>query len=401
MKTISAAFLTTLQGENPPLAYLCKIARKDGTVSALTDHDAVITFIGVRYTPIGPDVVSIIRATATMEADSADLKVAYLTGILEKQDILARLFDGATVASWLVNFNDLSQYVRLPTCLIGETTARDHDAVLEILGLTQKLNVEIGEITSPGCRAELGDSRCKIDLNFYTEHGIVLDVTGRYEFAAELKERHALIDHKALWQVSATTGELTDATNGIIGVASTKKFTCATTDFFSSLEVGHEIVGSLFDKSGNNRTFTVVSIDEDKKGIEVAQAVVDETANKSAKFTWGEPGSNWFTKGRVIWDKDLVETFNYAGVGEDLNDGLEMEVQQFSYETWTGIGVVPIFTLTQSMPFAIQPGDKFRAIAGCLKSRDACKSKFGNVDNLRCEPDVPGNDKAREYADIQ
>jgi uncharacterized phage protein (TIGR02218 family) len=44
-------------------------------------------------------------------------------------------------------------------------------------------------------------------------------------------------------------------------------------------------------------------------------------------------------------------------------------------------------------------GDKFRVSAGCKKTIAVCHTKFGNEDNFRGEPYVPGHDKARQYPD--
>lgn len=206
MKTISADFLTELQSAVPHVAFLSKIVRADGNEIYLTGHDRAITFDGDSYQPVGDDIVSILRATASTEADNADIKIAYKTGIITRADILGRRFDGAIVENYLVNYDDPdNQNMRLPTGIIGRTVARDHDCSLEILGISQKLKMRIGESTSPGCRAELGDTRCKVTLDYYVEYGVVLAVEGRYRFAAALVERHgAESGHEDIWSVGGS-----------------------------------------------------------------------------------------------------------------------------------------------------------------------------------------------------
>lgn len=49
--------------------------------------------------------------------------------------------------------------------------------------------------------------------------------------------------------------------------------------------------------------------------------------------------------------------------------------------------------LQLEMPDDIAPGDTFSVKAGCLKSREVCAEKFGNVINFRGFPDLPGVDK--------
>lgn len=199
MKSVSAEFLADLRSEVTSLAFLCRIVRRDGFVVGLTDHDAALEFLGTVYYPAGSDAVSVIQATAALEPDNADIEAAFMNGLIERRDLLAGLYDGARVECWLVNYDDLSRSMRLPTGIAGEITVKDYQASIEILSLKQKLNAPIGEITTPGCRAELGDARCKVDPVFYTEHGVVLEADGKFKFAAELVERHTAANHQLLW----------------------------------------------------------------------------------------------------------------------------------------------------------------------------------------------------------
>lgn len=51
------------------------------------------------------------------------------------------------------------------------------------------------------------------------------------------------------------------------------------------------------------------------------------------------------------------------------------------------------FTTAKAMPFDVQVGDVFTAIAGCLKRRDEdCVAKFANPLNFQAEPDLVGVD---------
>lgn len=49
-------------------------------------------------------------------------------------------------------------------------------------------------------------------------------------------------------------------------------------------------------------------------------------------------------------------------------------------------------TLFEPCPWVIEQGDTFNAIAGCAKTREACKS-FSNIVNFGGEPDLPGVDE--------
>lgn len=80
--------------------------------------------------------------------------------------------------------------------------------------------------------------------------------------------------------------------------------------------------------------------------------------------------AGYFTEGFIEWTSGN-------------NNGLKKEVKEFA-----NIQIV----LAEPMPYLIQPGDTFNAIAGCDKTLNTCKGKFNNVVNFRGEPHVPGTD---------
>ncbi|KAA0072514.1 hypothetical protein CIW50_24715 [Tardiphaga sp. P9-11] len=46
---------------------------------------------------------------------------------------------------------------------------------------------------------------------------------------------------------------------------------------------------------------------------------------------------------------------------------------------------------------AIAAGDAFTVTADCDKMLATCRDRFGNVDNFRGFPDIPGNDFVMSY----
>jgi uncharacterized phage protein (TIGR02218 family) len=70
------------------------------------------------------------------------------------------------------------------------------------------------------------------------------------------------------------------------------------------------------------------------------------------------------------------------------NAGLEMEVKAFSAGT---------FTLYEPMPYPVAAGDGYEVYAGCDKLHTTCINKFGNIDNFRGEPFIPGTDEISRF----
>ena len=55
--------------------------------------------------------------------------------------------------------------------------------VAELRGMTQKLQMTVGEVYTPDCSANLGDARCGVDLTAFEESGTVSAVSNATTFA--------------------------------------------------------------------------------------------------------------------------------------------------------------------------------------------------------------------------
>ena len=85
-----------------------------------------------------------------------------------------------------------------------------------------------------------------------------------------------------------------------------------------------------------------------------------------------------FSAGRLTW----------TGGG---NAGLAVEVKQHTVD-----GEVTL-SLWQAMPEPVAAGDPFTVSAGCDKRFATCRDRFGNADNFRGFPHIPGNDFVMSY----
>ncbi len=73
------------------------------------------------------------------------------------------------------------------------------------------------------------------------------------------------------------------------------------------------------------------------------------------------------------------------------NAGLSQQVKAFAGR---------VFTLSLPMPFPVQVGDTFTAIAGCRRRlEEDCRDKFDNVVNFQGEPHLPGQDALSKPAE--
>lgn len=98
-------------------------------------------------------------------------------------DFLGGVYDRAIVELFITDHEDPSKGEgKITKGWLGEITVEDVKAGLEYRDLAQALQQPIGERISLTCRAELGDSRCGVDLASYTVTGSVTSSASALKF---------------------------------------------------------------------------------------------------------------------------------------------------------------------------------------------------------------------------
>ena len=343
------------------------ITRKDGTVFAFTEHDRPLTVNGHTYQSALSYSRTAIRTTADMAVDSLDA-----TGILDsteitETDLEAGLWDNAVFQIILINWADLSIVpTKLRAGWIGKVTIGQNQYTAELRGLAQALQTQIGEVYQPGCRNDLGDAHCGIDLGPLTDAGAVVAVTSNRVFMVSGLTQPG---PSSIAYTASTIGffpsHILDTANGLV-TAGFAKFDAIT------------ISGSAF----NDKTVSVLNVTDDD--IRVSdQTLTRERLGNPVTLSVNTPG--WYDYGLISWTSGL-------------NKGLTMEVRSWTRSPDT-------ISLYLPMPFAVQAGDAFTITPGDDKRINTCAKKFNNLlgpdgihGGFRGEPFVPGQDAALDYA---
>lgn len=165
MKTIPAAFQAHLDSGAAFLATLWKVTRVDGVIHRYTDHDQPLTVGGFVYESVAGYTRSAITSSADMAVDSLELQSIHQDATLSETDLRAHKYQGAEVLISLCVYTDLSiPPVDVRIGWLGQTTLGDKTYSLELRGLTDRLQQTIGRVYGRDCDADLGDSRCGVDL---------------------------------------------------------------------------------------------------------------------------------------------------------------------------------------------------------------------------------------------
>lgn len=157
---------THLQQEATSLATCWRITRTDGQEFFFTDHDTDIVFETNTYKAESGYRRTAIQNDATMAVDNLDIEGVFDSEEITEEDLRAGLFDYAEIRIFIVNWQDLSLGdIKMRKGRLGEVTLTEQGIFrAELRGLTQALSQRIGEVFQPECRADLGDSRCKVPI---------------------------------------------------------------------------------------------------------------------------------------------------------------------------------------------------------------------------------------------
>jgi uncharacterized phage protein (TIGR02218 family) len=184
MKTAGSTLATHIGGETTTLATCWKVTRRDGSIFGFTDFDKDLTVESLLYQARSGYTRSAIHTIANLAVDNLDIESAIDSETLSAADLRAGVWDGATVEIFLVNWSNLANgKVILKRGTIGEVELKDTTFRAELRGLSQALSQQIVELYTPDCRADLGDTRCKVNLAALTVTGAITAVTDRRSFA--------------------------------------------------------------------------------------------------------------------------------------------------------------------------------------------------------------------------
>lgn len=185
MRALPADLAAHLAGGATTLCHCWALTRRDGTILGFTDHDRDLIVGGVTY-----------AARSGLEAAEASAELGFAvgggevagalrsSGIVEAE-VAGGLYDGASVETWLVNWTHPATRLLLDVATVGEIRRAGGAFVVELRGLMHELDAERGRTYRATCSADLGDRRCRVDLDDprYRTAGTVTTpgAAGRYD----------------------------------------------------------------------------------------------------------------------------------------------------------------------------------------------------------------------------
>lgn len=447
MKTITAGLKAHMALTVTTLAMCWRLERLDGAVFAFTTLDADLLISGVLYKSIvGFSRTAIVTGSHGAVDNLEVLGFFDPSGIVE-QDLKNGLFNWATVYLFVVNWADLSMGIcRMRRGWLGETTRLPSGSFrAELRGLQQALVQEFGNVISPLCRADLGDSKCLIPILPPAWLPGVAYAAGTWVCAAT-KSSTAL--QQAIFQcstagtagsseptwnttVGATTADLTPLvwTSGqplrLIGtvtapvsahqfVVTPLLYPAGQTGTLATIIVQNNVSGgTAMEISDGVNAPALFTFPFDTPGATAVAEILSVLATAGLAMTVTHPApliiqllntsgkqGNIVKTGDIALPPALVINNFAPGYLEQgtvtwitgQNAGVSMELKLYDTDTTSVV-------LWLGMLFPITAGDTFWYHPGCDKRRETCWQKFDNILNFRGEPDVPGLDRMLGYPD--
>jgi uncharacterized phage protein (TIGR02218 family) len=184
MRSISAALQDKLDSGATTLCRCWLITRSDGIPQGFTDHDEDVVFDTTTCRAGSGLSGSEAAQTLGLAVDASEISGALADDTLNEAELAAGRYDAASVELWLVDWSEPALRVLLAKGTLGEVRREGNAFTAEVRGLSQRLAEDSGRLYTTTCSADLGDARCKVDLDdpAFRGSGVVAAVAATSSF---------------------------------------------------------------------------------------------------------------------------------------------------------------------------------------------------------------------------
>jgi uncharacterized phage protein (TIGR02218 family) len=162
---------------------LWEIIRSDGMRLGFTNFDRSLLVDNLVYHANPGLTAAATSSNNSLESPSnTELTTVFSSDLITMPDLLAGKYDYAKLRIYLVNYLDTSQKMLLTAGYVGETKNSEIDFIAEFRSLSQRLDQQIAELTSPECRAEFCDPDCGLSIATYTHTETITQVASNSNF---------------------------------------------------------------------------------------------------------------------------------------------------------------------------------------------------------------------------
>ena len=160
-------------------AALCwTVERSDGAGLAVTSHDSPVALGDRVYEPNPGMLPASVSRRLGLEPTTSEVSGALSSDGFSAVDLALGRWDHAHVTLLAADWASPASPVELLSGELGEVAAEGETFAAELLGTAVRLAEPVCPATSPECRAEFGDKRCRVDLAGRTLRATVVSADG-------------------------------------------------------------------------------------------------------------------------------------------------------------------------------------------------------------------------------
>lgn len=164
-KTLPFGLQELLDSGATTLVYCWRVVRKDGVIQGFTEHDLDLTFDGLTYEASSGFTATQMVSELGLSVDNLNADGALSSDTISEDALASGRYDNAAVELYWVNFEDVAQRVLLLKGSIGEVRRQETAFSAELRSQAHLLAQRTGRTYRRYCDADLGDSRCGVDLS--------------------------------------------------------------------------------------------------------------------------------------------------------------------------------------------------------------------------------------------
>jgi len=147
------------------LAFLWRLERRDGVTLGFTSHDRDLLRDGLMYRATPGMVPSSVERNDQLDAANVSLSGALTSDAIRADDLATGRWDGAQLWLSVVDWADATaEPLPLVRGELGAVDVADSGFSAELRGATVIFEAPVVEQTTPDCRADLGDKRCRVSM---------------------------------------------------------------------------------------------------------------------------------------------------------------------------------------------------------------------------------------------
>ena len=183
MRNISDSFKKSLKDEVTNLVLCWKIRRSDYVELCFTEADCDIEINDKTYKASSGFRASAIKEDSTLAIDNLDIEGILDSDNIKVEDILNGAYDHAMIEVFMIDRNNLEDKLFLKRGYIGNIRVLGNNKfIAEINGFLESGKHIIAQRYGLVCRANLGDTKCKVNLESYIYQGVITKVIDNKTF---------------------------------------------------------------------------------------------------------------------------------------------------------------------------------------------------------------------------